>query len=379
MKFSHISDTHLGFTQLGLDEREKDVYDAFDQAIDKSIVDKVEFVLFTGDIFHVPNPRGKAQIKFASALRRLKDNNISSYFILGEHDISNIRDTPVSLIPHKLGFTNYLEDGKPFFYKNVLIIGFNKFRKNQAEFFKEKFKEASNEAEKHNGPKILVMHQGIIEIHQYAGEINSTELPNNFDYYAMGHLHDKTVVRYDHLNGPVVYPGSIEHTDSQGIGEKEKGFFEGKISESGITELWQPLKIRPQISTTIDITSLEEGITEVSNEINSLDEKPIVEIKITGKDVDLDLIDAKVVELRKNCLFLRVKPIDDSLEGHDILSDRPSIDEEVSSLAKKYLEDEELAEFATKELLPALEKNQIEDATEIVIENYKRFRSKKNA
>ena len=58
MKFSHISDTHLGFTQLGLDEREKDIYDAFEQAIEKSIIHKVEFVLFTGDIFHVPNPRG---------------------------------------------------------------------------------------------------------------------------------------------------------------------------------------------------------------------------------------------------------------------------------------------------------------------------------
>ena len=379
MKFSHISDTHLGFTQLGLDEREKDIYDAFDQTIDQSITDKVEFVLFTGDIFHVPNPRGKAQIKFANALKRLKDNNISSYFVLGEHDISNIKDTPVSFIPHKLGFTNYLENGKPFFHKNVLIIGFDKFRKNEAEFFKGKLKEAYNEAEKHNGPKILVMHQGIIEINQYAGELNSTELPSNFDYYAMGHLHDKTVVRYDHLNGPVVYPGSIEHTDSQGIGEKEKGFYEGEITESKITESWQPLKIRPQISSTIDIEKIEDEIAKVSDMITSLDAKPIVEIKIKGKDVDLDLIDVKIAELRKNCLFLRIKSVDEDLEGHHIFSDRPSIDKEVTSLAKKYLEDEELAEFATKELLPALEKNEIEMANEIVMKNFKQFRSKKDA
>ena len=379
MKFSHISDTHLGFTQLGLDEREKDIYNAFEQAIEKSITDKVEFVLFTGDIFHVPNPRGKAQIKFANALRRLKDNDISSYFVLGEHDISNIKDTPVSFIPHKLGFTNYLENGKPFFHKNVLIIGFDKFRKNEAEFFKEKLKEAYNEAKKHNGPKILVMHQGIIEINQYAGEMNSTELPSNFNYYAMGHLHDKTVVRYDHLNGPVVYPGSIEHTDSQGIGEKEKGFFEVEISESGVTESWQPLKIRPQISSTIDISEIEEEITKISEKIISFETKPIVEIKIKGKDVDLDLIDAKIAELRKDSLFLRIKSVDENLEGHHIFSDMPSIDEEVTSLAKKYLEDEELAEFATKELLPVLEKNEIEMANEIVMKNFNQFRSKKNA
>ena len=37
MLFSHISDTHLGLVQYGSNEREQDVYDVFNQAIDKSI------------------------------------------------------------------------------------------------------------------------------------------------------------------------------------------------------------------------------------------------------------------------------------------------------------------------------------------------------
>ena len=48
MKFAHISDTHLGFSQFGTGERAKDVYDAFLQAIDISIKEKVEFVVFAG-------------------------------------------------------------------------------------------------------------------------------------------------------------------------------------------------------------------------------------------------------------------------------------------------------------------------------------------
>ena len=381
MRFSHISDTHLGFTQFGLDERERDVYKAFDQAIEKSITDEVEFVIFSGDIFHNPNPRGKAQMKFASALKRLNEKNISSYFVLGEHDISNVKDTPVSFIPHKLDFTNYLENGKPLHHKNILIIGFDKFRKNQVglDEIKDKLKAAEKEADNHNGPKILVMHEGITEINKFAGEINSTELPSNFDYYAMGHLHDKTVVKYDNLNGPVVYPGSIEHTDSQGIGEKEKGFFEGEISESGITEIWQPLDISPQISATIDVANLDEGIEETSEKINSLNVKPIVEIKVKGKDIDLDLIETKVAKLRENTLYLGVKEIGETIQGHEILSEKPSIDEEISKLATKYLEDEELGDFATKELLPVLENKEVASATEIVIENYKQFRRSKDA
>ncbi len=37
MIFSHISDTHLGLQQYGLEEREQDIYDSFNQAIDISI------------------------------------------------------------------------------------------------------------------------------------------------------------------------------------------------------------------------------------------------------------------------------------------------------------------------------------------------------
>ena len=73
MKFAHISDTHLGFSQFGTGERAKDVYNAFLQAIDISIKEKVEFVVFAGDIFHTPTPDGTAIINMAHALKKLQD------------------------------------------------------------------------------------------------------------------------------------------------------------------------------------------------------------------------------------------------------------------------------------------------------------------
>ena len=81
MIFSHISDTHLGLQQYGLEEREQDIYDSFNQAIDISIKDKVDFVIFAGDIFHTPNPNGKAILQMANALKKLKQNSIESFFI----------------------------------------------------------------------------------------------------------------------------------------------------------------------------------------------------------------------------------------------------------------------------------------------------------
>ena len=43
MLFSHISDTHLGLVQYSSEERAQDVYDVFNQAIDTSIKDHVNF------------------------------------------------------------------------------------------------------------------------------------------------------------------------------------------------------------------------------------------------------------------------------------------------------------------------------------------------
>ena len=60
MLFSHIADTHLGLVQYGSNEREEDVYDAFNQAIDIAIQDHVDFLIFAGDIFENPRPNGNA-------------------------------------------------------------------------------------------------------------------------------------------------------------------------------------------------------------------------------------------------------------------------------------------------------------------------------
>ena len=72
MLFSHISDTHLGLVQYDSNEREQDVYDVFNQAIDISVRDHVDFVIFAGDIFHMPNPNGRAIIQMANGLKTFK-------------------------------------------------------------------------------------------------------------------------------------------------------------------------------------------------------------------------------------------------------------------------------------------------------------------
>jgi len=377
MIFSHISDTHLGLQQYGLEEREQDIYDSFNQAIDISIKDKVDFVIFAGDIFHTPNPSGTAILQMANALKRLKENSIESFFVLGEHDISRIRATPVPYVYHNLEFSKYVGRGEPVYYKDVMITGFDKIRKNEITAFEEKFRKLDSIAKQHSGHKILVLHQGITEINQFAGELNASDLPKNFTYYAMGHLHDKFVKDFDQLGGPLVYPGSTEMTTSEGIKETEKGFFEVDISSSEAKPTWIKLDSRPQFSTKVDFEEFDDSITKVIEKIGTFEKKPIIEIKIHGKTAERDVVEAKILQIIPKTLHCSWK-ISQTDDGESILLDRPTrIDEELFKLAVNALKSEKLAGFAVNDLLPLLSTNQLEQATELVIENFEQYKEKK--
>ena len=378
MLFSHISDTHLGLQQYGLEEREQDIYDSFNQAIDISIKDHVDFVIFAGDIFHTPNPSGAAILQMANALKRLKQNSIESFFILGEHDISRMRATPVPYVYHNLEFSKYVGRGEPVYHNDVMIAGFDKIRKNEISTFEEKFREIDTLAKQHNGHKILVLHQGITEINQFAGELNSSDLPKNFTYYAMGHLHDKFVKQFDQLGGPLAYPGSTEMTTSEGIKETEKGFFEVDISSQEAKPNWIKLDTRPQFSTKIEAKDLDASISEILEKISTFDKKPLVEIKIIGKDIERDIVQTKISQIIPQTLHCSWKMLQNE-DTSSVLLNRPArIDEELFKLAVNALKSEKLANFAVNDLLPLLSTNQLEQATQLVIENFEEFKERKN-
>ena len=379
MLFSHISDTHLGLVQYGSNEREQDVYDVFNQAIDKSIEDNVDFVIFAGDIFHVPNPNGTAIVQMGNALKRLKENNIDSFFILGEHDISRIRTTPIPYIYHNLGFSKYIGDGNPIEYKGIMLAGLDKIRKTEMSQYEEVFSNLDKSVEKFSGHKILVLHQGITEFNKFAGELQSTDLPKNFTYYAMGHLHDKDIKQFNHLNGPIAYPGSIELTTSEGIKETKKGFFEVDISGNEAIPNWIELDTRPQFSVNTDYKELTKTIDEVIEKISDFTKKPIIEVKIQGNDIDTDHIQAQITRLNSRVLRCQWKITTKQISDSSVFLDRPSvIEDEMFRLSTEALGSEQDANFVIKELLPVLSTDGIDQALQIILENYEKFKKEEN-
>ena len=70
MKILHISDTHLGFsayrkaTPDGINQREMDVYKAFEEFIDYAVKSKPDLIIHAGDLFDSVRPNNRA-ITFA--------------------------------------------------------------------------------------------------------------------------------------------------------------------------------------------------------------------------------------------------------------------------------------------------------------------------
>lgn len=371
MLIAHISDIHLGYSQFNLEEREEDVYDAFDQAITASIKEGVKFVILAGDLFHTPKPRGEAIVKFGDALKKLKEKGIKAFFVLGEHDVSRVRGVPVPYVFHNLGYASYLKNGEPYEFDNTLLIGFDKYRRGEMDDLNTKLKEADVRAQSFIGHKILVLHQGLLDFSSVAGEINSTDLPKNFTYYAMGHYHDRYEKRFHHLGGPLAYPGSIEITSSESIRETEKGFYIVDLSGKEASLNWVKLDIRPQFAVEVNYNDLTKEVDDVITRTKSYKKKPIVSVRIKGIDIDSAVIADNLSKLNNFVLHYVWEPIEERQAALSTYDDRPrDIDAEMLRLTKEVLGSDELAEFAIKELLPLLVENKTKEAFEITWKVY---------
>src|SRR3989337_1643620 len=119
----------------------------------------------------------------------------------------------------------------------------------------------------------------------------------------MGHLHDHDIKQFNHLNGPIVYPGSIELTTSEGIKETKKGFFEVDISGTEAKSNWIELDTRPQFSFKMIYDDLIKSVDEISEKLVNFERKPIVELKIHGEKIETEVIQAQISRL--NFLSLR--------------------------------------------------------------------------
>lgn len=372
MLMSHISDLHLGYSQFSLEEREEDVYRVFHEAIDVSIKERVRLIILAGDLFHNPRPCGKAIITLGNTLKKLKEKQIPVVFVLGEHDISRLRDVPFIHIYSNLGLAKKLRSDEPFKIENCILFGADKERRSSIDSLIENIRHAEHVAKQHNGKKVLVLHQGLTDFNKFAGELNSTDLPAGFNYYALGHYHDRLEKRFEFLGGPLAYPGSIDLTPSEGIKEVDKGFIITDMSGEEPSTQWVKLESRrQQFSTRIDYKDIANEVELIIKKATTYDKKPIARIEVSGSNIDSKVISEHLKKLNDFCLHYIWQPLEEHLATTVYDSKPADIDGELYRLSAEALGSDELAKFTIGELLPLAADKDAKSVLEILWQAYK--------
>ena len=326
MRFAHLSDSHLGYRQFGILDREQDFYDVFARNIDKIIEMDVDFVIHSGDLFDNNRPSTEALLAFQKALLRLKEAKIPIYAIAGNHDSILRKDAlPPQVLFKDIGLNLISPDNPAYNEGAVLICGIPYMPSSQGRALKDRYDQLSKIADKYI-KSILVSHQGIDKwMHEDTYEIELSQMPENFDYYAMGHVHN--YVEEDFGKGKLVYPGSMEiwrnSESNNNYREFGKGFVVVDLSYD--TPQVERVKIdlpRKFYKEIIDYNKFDERIHELKGEIQSLDNKPMIDLSVVGGDFE----SADVYEVIKKTIGENVLNLRPTFKPDKLLIDEIEID-----------------------------------------------------
>jgi len=349
MRFLHISDTHLGYQQYNLKERERDYFDVFQEAIDKAIEKNVDFIIHTGDFFHSSRPSNESILDGLYLVKKLKDHKIPIFVIPGNHDRgSGTRDRNALEILSEFGLrllnTDFVE------YNGVNIFGLKyispiHFKRNIV--LKDILYDLYEKATDKNNFNVLMLHLEFTPVFSSSELQTISDIPFEYDYVGIGHYHQrqepiKEEGRY------VVYPGSTEYTQFNEKSYVEKGCYLVEVGGKSIEKIeFVPLNARKFLSYSIDYSEIDKFLEDMEKDLNSinLNKKPILSLNINTQENISNKDILRILE-SKNLAdeFLHIK-IFVNQNKRDILDDINSSNTESFSAVEKLKEvvdDEEL-------------------------------------
>ena len=260
MRLVHISDTHLGFSAYskldpgeGINQREVDIYRAFEQAVDKTIELKPDVIVHSGDLFDTVRPQNRA-IDFAlRQLLRLSEAGIETVLISGNHSTPRLRETGniFRIFEHLRNVHPVHEPGSTKIVIGDVAVHAVPHSSNPS-LVSVLSKLSPARDSRFN---VLVLHAGILDSHTYKmDEFNEQNVPlaaikGAWDYVALGHFH-----QYAKVAENAYYSGSTERL---GFGESvnDKGIVEADLEKHSVK--FHKLAIREMLDLkTLDAANL---------------------------------------------------------------------------------------------------------------------------
>ncbi|MDY6861794.1 MAG: DNA repair exonuclease [Thermodesulfobacteriota bacterium] len=298
--FIHTADLHLDSPFKGISEVSKEIsleltestFKAFNKIIDLCIEKQVDFLLIAGDIYGGADRSLRAQLRFRDGLKRLSEAGIKSYIVHGNHD-------PLD------GWSANLDWPKNvhiFNGKSVERVSVEKDGKEIAQIYGISFHTREIKTNLINKfPKISQSKKSLFTIgmlHCNVGTNTGHEpyapctlqdlIMQNFNYWALGHVHKKAIINDD--NPLVVYPGNPQGLHPGETGDR--GCFLVNVDDNGesTAEFIRVDSIRWFVEE-LSIDSLyteQELISKIHNCIDNIREKAegrpsICRIILTGR------------------------------------------------------------------------------------------------
>jgi DNA repair exonuclease SbcCD nuclease subunit len=236
MRIVHISDTHLGFRQYGLQEREEDFKKAFVDAFEKIAELRPDVVVHTGDLFDYSHPPTRALKTAMEVLSKFSHKGIPVFILPGTHDLpktAGMTESPTTILAFINGVYDFgLTEGQNFTVKQkvdgkpLTLCGI------PYSIDPLRLKEYITNMKAPKGTSILLFHEGLKEIFPEF-EISIKDLPAGFDYYGIGHIHKRREFRHPKTSAPICFPGSTEITDFSDA-DQEKGFYLVEINKKKV-------------------------------------------------------------------------------------------------------------------------------------------------
>ncbi|HET9942464.1 MAG TPA: DNA repair exonuclease, partial [Terriglobia bacterium] len=205
LRFIHAADLHLDSPFRGLantstklrDELQAATLGAFARVVDHTIESNADFLVLAGDLYDSRDRSLRALVAFRRQMERLAERDISVYIVHGNHDPLNGWGSEFQLPPNVTTFA-----GKPA-TEPVIRRGKEIARVTGISYARERVTEnlAANMRPDSDAPfSVGLLHANVagqIGHADYAPVTLEELITSGFDYWALGHVHTRSVLAVD--------------------------------------------------------------------------------------------------------------------------------------------------------------------------------------
>ncbi|MEM1323943.1 MAG: DNA repair exonuclease [Bacteroidota bacterium] len=360
MKILHFSDTHLGYSDLdkvgakGINLREQDFYDAFEQVIDAAIELRPDLILHAGDFFHRPSPPNRPMIFALEQLNRLSDAGLPIVIIAGNHSTpKTIYTSPIlqAFRTIKGVYPIFQQAYETVEFGDLVVHGLPHINDDQLQL--EEMKKIQPIEGKLN---VLMLHTSIGKdyiMEEFGEKLFPPErmaLLRQFDYVALGHWHN-----YQQVRGlaNAWYSGSTERMSDTEVG-KEKGYCILEL-EAGPTEPPVPtlIPIKTRLWHRLDIKdcaskSVEDIETELLSAVQGLElEQSMLNLYLhqIQSIQAVQLSNKRIQEIVPGPVHINVRRLfaDRAEQGDEVMTTTETLDVLMNGFINKKIKDEKKA------------------------------------